>query len=240
KEASIHLKNKTLSPLTVKYWLQASENAVPDRKIPYSFLMKPGEEQIVLKVTPENPSQNWSYRGEFSWRIGDTGAVHDDSYSYQLPYPRETTYWVLQGYGGKVSHFDQFEYSIDWDMPENSPVHAAREGLVVYKNDSFDGCGFSEYYRNRNNILRVLHSDGTIGEYVHFRKDGIVVEPGQKIKAGDLLGYSGNVGYSDCYHLHFNVCIPVDGGRIRTIPVVFNTTQSPRTTLEAGQAYYSP
>ena len=44
---------------------------------------------------------------------------------YALPYAVGKSYRVLQGNGGKFSHFGQDKYAIDWSMTEGTPVHAA-------------------------------------------------------------------------------------------------------------------
>ena len=47
------------------------------------------------------------------------------------PMRRAACYTVVQGHHGSFSHTGQDEYAIDWQMPEGTPVHAARDGLVV-------------------------------------------------------------------------------------------------------------
>lgn len=223
--AVIYLKNKGLCDLTIRYWLDEAVNTRTDKSYPFTVILKPGEEKAVLSLHRDDPSQDWRFRGSYSWRQGNANAVHDSNAVYKLPYPRGKKYKVMQGYNGAYTHFGEYQYSIDWDMPDNSEVCACRGGLVVDVIDSFEGCGMTDYYRNRNNVIRILHSDGTIGEYVHFRKDGARVKTGDRVNAGDIIGMSGNVGYSGCYHLHFNVYIPGDGSFVKTIPTVFETPQ---------------
>ncbi len=235
--AVIYLTNKGLCDLTVRYWLDEAVNTCTDKSYPFTITLEPGEERDVLKLHREDPSQDWRFRGNYSWRQGNPAAVHDDSTVYKLPYPKGKKYRVMQGYNGSYTHKGEYQYSIDWDMPDNSEVCACRAGLVVDVTDSFDGHGISDYYRNRNNVIRILHSDGTIGEYVHFRKNGARVKTGDRVKAGDVIGMSGDVGYSDCFHLHFNVYIPGDGSFVKTIPTVFETVEEGMTGLEEGKVY---
>lgn len=235
--ATVILKNKGLCDLTVRYWLDEAINTRTDRNWPFNLVLKPGEERAVLKLQQADTSKDWRFRGNYSWRQGSLNAVHDDNTVYRLPYPVGGKYRVIQGYNGPLSHKGEYKYSIDWYMPDNSEVCACREGLVVDVVDRFEGYGMTEEFRYKNNAIRILHPDGTMGEYVHFRKGGAMVKIGDRVKAGDPIGRSGNVGYSDCYHLHFNVYIPLDGSSIRTIPTIFDTKETGKTRLETGEEY---
>ena len=53
------------------------------------------------------------------------------------------------------------------------------------------------------NTVIVQHSDGTFGIYVHFNVAGVVVEVGDQVERGDILGLSGTTGCSTGPHLHF-------------------------------------
>ncbi len=41
--------------------------------------------------------------------------------------------------------------------------------------------------------------------YWHLQKDGVLVNIGDTVKQGQLIGYSGNTGYTAFPHLHFQV-----------------------------------
>jgi hypothetical protein len=62
-----------------------------------------------------------------------------------------------------------------------------------------------------SNFVIVDHGGGIFSFYGHLLA-GIVVEPGDPVRQGQLLGYSGNTGYTNCgpnrdrgYHLHFQL-----------------------------------
>ena len=97
--------------------------------------------------------------------------------------------------------------------------------------------GREESYREKGNFLFVLHSDGTIGAYLHFKHRGVVVKKGDQIKEGTLIGYSGNTGFSTGPHLHFDVRAPESGKKIRTFPVSFRTEKDSQEILMGGRFY---
>ena len=69
-------------------------------------------------------------------------------------------------------------------MPEGTPVHAARDGVVVGTKDDSNRGGSSKKYEWDANFVLIRHSDGTLGHYVHLQKGGVTV------KVGDTVFYS--------------------------------------------------
>jgi len=125
-----------------------------------------------------------------------------DSYTYNLPFKSGEKYKVVQGYGGLFSH--RHIAAIDFDMPEGTPVYAARDGIIYkFKDDSNEGGPFSGYEKKANFII-VQHNNGSFGCYWHLKKNGVVVKSGLVAK-GQLIGYSGSTGFVLMPHLHFSV-----------------------------------
>ena len=90
---------------------------------------------------------------------------------------------MTQAYGGKFSHKGSNKYAVDWKMPEGTPVHASRAGLVVKtKDDSAQG-GKSLKFDRYNNYVLIRHNDGTLGHYCHLQKGGVKVKPGDMVEA---------------------------------------------------------
>jgi len=101
------------------------------------------------------------------------------------------------------SHLQHDSWAWDFRMPEGTPVVAAREGVVrLARGDSSSG-GCDARYAPFANYVVVDHGDGLETQYLHFRE--VVVRPGDRVKAGDLLGYSGKTGWACGAHLHFKV-----------------------------------
>lgn len=160
---------------------------------------------------------------------------YDADYIYSLPFETGKTHLVFQGYNGKFSH--QNEFSLDLDLKLGENVLAAREGTVVdVVNTNTQSCPNISCAKYNNNIL-IMHSDGTFGVYAHLKYGGTVVKKGDVVEKGQLIGYSGNTGFSSGPHLHFAVFINrIDGSRT-FIKTQFKTSKSEATLLEEGKNY---
>jgi murein DD-endopeptidase MepM/ murein hydrolase activator NlpD len=105
-------------------------------------------------------------------------------------------------------------------MDEGTEICASRAGVVVtVKEDSNKG-GADISYMDFANRITVLNADGSFADYAHLRQNGAIVEKGDEVKAGQLIGYSGNTGWSTRPHLHFQVYKAVKFGT-ETLPVKF-------------------
>jgi murein DD-endopeptidase MepM/ murein hydrolase activator NlpD len=162
---------------------------------------------------------------------------HDDTYAYRLPYGPGVTYTVLQGYESSLSHFGADQYTVDFAMEEGTPVHAARDGLVVAVVDSHGvGCWRQECAVFAN-FLRILHSDGTTGEYFHLRENGALVAVGERVARGQLIALSGDTGFSSAPHLHFGVYTRQRDGSPQSLGVRFQTRSGPIDAPRRGARY---
>ena len=75
-----------------------------------------------------------------------------------------------------------------WD-----PIVAVADGVVV----------FAEWGGGYGNLVIVDHDDNWRTYYAHLSE--IVVEVGQEVRQGELLGGAGTTGYSTGPHLHFEI-----------------------------------
>ena len=203
----------------------------------YTATYPPSQLTEAFTVWPARGEKQWSYSYVNHFTMGSTKAVHDDSYIYTLPIQPGSEGKVTQGYNGSYSHTGSDQYAIDWKMAPGTPVHAARGGVVVkVKVDSNVG-GPDRKYENSANYILVRHSDGTLANYAHLSKDGAKVKVGQIVAPGDLLGLSGNTGFTSGPHLHFSVFKTKDGKERQSIPVKFRTANSGSLTLVEGKTY---
>ncbi len=83
---------------------------------------------------------------------------------------------------------------VDFSLPKGTPVYATGDGTVKFTKTSFSGYGKQ---------IEIDHGFGYVTKYAHL--DAFAVKKGQKIKRGELIGYSGNTGKSTAPHLHYEV-----------------------------------
>lgn len=206
--------------------------------LPYTATIPGAKTVEAFTVCAINSNAPWSYKYTDSYTIGSSTAVHDDSYIYSLPYAAGQTFNVSQGYHGTFSHTGPDEYAIDWKMNPGTPVHAARDGVVVQSKDDSNVGGPNRKFQSCANCILIQHSDGTIGIYAHLMKGGNRVKVGDKVKVGDWIALSGNTGFTSGPHLHFSVFKTKSGKERESIPVRFQPagTTAP-ITLVAGESY---
>jgi hypothetical protein len=135
-------------------------------------------------------------------------------------YPLQTTHLQIeQGWGGIYSHHDaQNRHAVDFAADIGTPVIAARAGTVMEIESDFDRAGLNaEQDAGRANFVRIVHTDGTMTLYAHLKPDGVLVRVGQRVRKAEVIGLSGNTGFTTGPHLHFAVQVN-RGMQLQSIP----------------------
>lgn len=181
-----------------------------------------------------NRGRPFTYRVSLPRIVRDR--LHDcvlDSY-YRIPL--FGGWHVSQGNNGDFTHNGNQKYA--FDFPENTGtfVLAARGGVVdsirktgcfscwdpeAINEDGEEGDCVDCTGTHAGNFVKIRHQDGTMGVYVHFKKDGVLVTKNQRVYRGDILGKVGTTGCSTGPHLHFHVTENTDSSV--TIPIRFET-----------------
>ncbi len=82
---------------------------------------------------------------------------------------------------------------VDFAAPKGTPIYATRSGTVT----------IATYSSTAGNYVSINHLDGYSSVYMHMTH--YVVEVGQSVTAGQLIGYVGSTGRSTGPHLHFGI-----------------------------------
>lgn len=103
----------------------------------------------------------------------------------------------------------RFHHGMDVDLNTGDEVRSAFDGMVRV----------AKYSSSYGNVVVVRHYNGLETLYAHFSE--LKVQPGQTVRAGEVLGLGGSSGRSTGSHLHFEVRfrgLTIDPQEIFTYP----------------------
>ena len=145
----------------------------------------------------------------------------DSSYIYTLPFEVKKKVFLIQGYESMFSH--KGEKALDFKVKNGTKVYAARNGIVTATREDSDKRGLKPENLSDGNYILIQHEDGSVANYWHFQKESVLVNVGDTVQTGQLIGLSGNTGYSAFPHLHFEVRGNDVTGNIVQLPTRFYT-----------------
>jgi murein DD-endopeptidase MepM/ murein hydrolase activator NlpD len=150
------------------------------------------------------------------------GIIKDDtSYVYELPYEEGKSPLLAQGYFSRFSHKERA--ALDFKMKRGTKICAARDGIVIRVKEDGDRGGWNRKYRPYGNNIVIQHTDSSRAGYWHLQKEGALVNVGDTVKKGQVIGLSGKTGYALFPHLHFIVWDFDRNGNWRQVPTRFQT-----------------
>ena len=143
------------------------------------------------------------------------------------------TLWPLEGVRGRITQqfgpavhpFSGGYYmhkGIDIAWGYNVPIVATADGKVVKVDRDDMGLGLH---------AEIQHKYSFSTRYGHFHK--IIVQAGQMVERGEVIGYMGNTGLSNGPHLHYEVKI---GGEV-VDPLHFLNIRSPIIRKDTNQKW---
>ncbi len=157
----------------------------------------------------------------------------------QLPFYGE--WFVSQGYNGKITHKALWSEALDFVVVDetkktykqpgtsttdfycfNLPVLAPADGYIVQIADGIDdnNIGDVDLKDNWGNTIVIKHAEGLYTKLSHLKKDTLLVQLNDFVKAGQMLASCGNSGRSPEPHLHFQVQnTPYIGSKTMAYPI---------------------
>lgn len=121
---------------------------------------------------------------------------------------------LTSGYGYRadpVTGERALHRAIDLSTAPGQPVIATADGIVLR----------AERSGRLGNAVYVVHGFGLTTRYGHLSR--FVVEPGERVQRGEVIGYVGNTGRATGYHLHYEVRL--DGQPVN--PLVYILDEKP-------------
>lgn len=220
-EGGVHLLMSNRLPVVVSVRVNAEmENAKSDIPLPAMFSLPPGAAIHAVTIQQDDRGRRWNMNWRYSFNIGDHRARHDSNFVYAAPF--RGRFRITQGWNGKHSHTGAMKYAVDFTMPEGTDVCAARDGVVAQTIGKYKIGGNNPALMSRANTITIVHQDGTIAQYSHLQFGGVKVKVGDRVKAGQIIGLSGNTGFSTQPHLHFAVMKSQFGTNHITLPFRFS------------------
>lgn len=100
---------------------------------------------------------------------------------------------ITSVYGYRDYPPDPYHTGIDFSAGKDTPIMATMNGEVLYIGNNPNGFG---------KHIVLYHGGGITTMYAHMNRYG-AVKTGQKVSAGDVIGYVGTTGLSTGNHLHY-------------------------------------
>jgi murein DD-endopeptidase MepM/ murein hydrolase activator NlpD len=104
--------------------------------------------------------------------------------------------------------YSKMHTGVDWSAPYGTPIFASGNGVV--EKVGWEG-GYGKY-------VRVKHNNGYETAYGHMSAFARGIEPGKKVRQGQVIGFVGSTGLSTGAHVHYEIVVNgrfVDPMRIR-------------------------
>jgi murein DD-endopeptidase MepM/ murein hydrolase activator NlpD len=152
------------------------------------------------------------------------GKIKDDSsFVYHLPFEENKSHLLVQGYFSRYTHKNRA--ALDFKMKKGTRVCAARDGVVVRLKEDGKKGGSNIKNRPFGNFVIIQHEDSSRTGYWHLQYNGVLVNVGDTIKQGQVIGLSGKTGYTYFPHLHFIVWRSDGKGKWTQIGTRFQTNK---------------
>jgi murein DD-endopeptidase MepM/ murein hydrolase activator NlpD len=117
------------------------------------------------------------------------------------------TWLCTQGFGGAGHHRGaSMHHSVDFECDQGTAIIAVGDGVILEAIDTRRlGAGHVDLLPEANVLKLQLDSGSYVACYLHLETGSALVKAGDRVKLGDRLASTGNVGFTTGPHLHFQL-----------------------------------
>ncbi|MCG2767935.1 MAG: M23 family metallopeptidase [Anaerolineae bacterium] len=135
--------------------------------------------------------------------------------AFEVPWSGKTNspFGARRSYNGETP--SSCHRGMDIDGEGGEPVRAANDAVVA----------LAEELKVRGNAIVLDHGWGVFSGYWHL--DEILVNPGERVDKGEVIGYLGNTGLSTGAHLHWEIRVH----NVFVDPLIFTQQELPRPPI---------
>ncbi|TCC98765.1 peptidoglycan DD-metalloendopeptidase family protein [Pedobacter hiemivivus] len=208
----------------------------------------------LLTLKPRNAEQGIGYSYTSTYIRGKFEPKYDVNFIYVLPYKSGTKIRIAEAefvgakYFGNTTPADWKVYNFYSKVQDT--VTAVRKGVVVDIKDLHESENSGNLvYSSKSNSMIIEHADGTLATYKGFKKGSFVVEVGQTVFPGTVLGLNAKTNPKSDFHISLMLSYlkSKEIDRTRTlqnskslygfITPRFSTQEDPNVILEARKTY---
>ncbi len=192
---SLNVQNSAPIPYYIIIYLIDTENVDVSVSLPYIGTIWPNTSiNRLFTISRKDANKSMSFKTRYYYTEGNPRAKHNNKINYLIP---------LKDIGAtRVTKVNNFAESLGHEVADTwncfsfiaSPgdtVYAARRGVVLEVKDNFEIADQSPYFTIKRNSVKMVHKDGTMSRYLLFQQNGIFVQPGDEVYAGDPIGLVG-------------------------------------------------
>jgi murein DD-endopeptidase MepM/ murein hydrolase activator NlpD len=107
---------------------------------------------------------------------------------------------MRSGFGGRrhpILGYVKMHTGVDWATPYGTPIFASGNGVV--EKVGWEG-GYGKY-------VRLKHNNGYETAYGHMSAFARGLEPGKRVRQGQVIGFVGSTGMSTGAHVHYEILV---------------------------------
>jgi murein DD-endopeptidase MepM/ murein hydrolase activator NlpD len=107
---------------------------------------------------------------------------------------------MRSGFGGRrhpILGYTKMHTGVDWATPYGTPIFASGYGVV--EKVGWEG-GYGKY-------VRLKHNNGYETAYGHMSAFAKGMEPGKRVRQGQVIGFVGSTGMSTGAHVHYEILV---------------------------------